>query len=965
MNSSSTRCRRYWPLRAAAALVAVSQLVMPFTAVAQTPLATTPISSTATATYFDHDGVQQTATSNVVVTYIQQVGAFAVNEGVTKNGLGGNSVAVMHTITNSGNGPDKFQITVQDSIGGNNFASIDAYHDADANGQVDPSTSSLLLGGEVSDGSARSSLDIPLAVGETYTYVVIYKLPTSWTGISNTATVTVKSLNPSLYAVPANSEVAKTDTINLVTGAAFDATFTVAAPVGVSAPPALGGNWGPSPSSGPQGTTTTYTFTFRNNGADDGSPNSGVIYLRGELPANLTYKPNTAVWSTLPGQALPAGVTGSAPNQIEFQVTGQKIEALVNKVAPGSTGTLSFQVEVGSNASSGPLVSNGWHSVGDCPAANLASVATTPACAPTTQNMSATFTVVPTRGVELGDPGLDTLPLSSVRVGSTVKFAPIVVKNTGSGFDTFRLTQEPDATKPFPSGTVFTWYQQGGAIPLQPTSGAPDSVETPQVDKGGTVNVELHAVLPPGTAVAAGVNYTVKATATSMGDSSKSDALNLVLNDVADPLVDLTSTQTGSASDIGLGKYLNTVSDALLSVTAGGAGHTAAGEINALAGRAVYHLHIKNRDTGSLTFSLESSATPSFPGNLPAGWGVQYHKYDDSSVTTSLNTAALVPQEILVPANGQGHVLAVVTPPANTSDVANQDLYFRVRATSAGGTVLDDQIRTQLSVVSSNTRGFMLSPTGGSRQVGQGGVTFFAHTLRNTGTQTCGDTTNQLKVTATITPGQTGSNAWNVTLYKDNGTQGQFDSSDVPMSSGDMLVKLLPGAEQPLIVRVQAPSGGVPGSSVNVTLTVEDQDGPATSCGTQTVADTASVAVGQLVVNKLQRLDPGCNNAAPLPFASTTISNAKPGECIEYRSTVTNNGSSVVTNVTLHDGVPPFTTYHNTPPVVSCTATGLSTAPTLTNPAPGGTGPLTCGNTTNTLNSTGEIQLQFRVRINP
>lgn len=964
--NSSTRSRWYWPLRATAALVAVSQLVMPFTAVAQTPLATTPISSTATATYLDLDGVQQTATSNVVVTYVQQVGAFAVNEGATKNGLGGNSVAVMHTITNNGNGPDLFRITVQDSVGGNNFASIDVYRDSDANGQVDPSTPSLLNGGEVSDGSARSSLDIPLAAGETYTYVVVYKLPTSWTGSSNTATVTVKSLNPSLYAVPANSEVAKLDTINLVTGAAFDATFTVAAPVGVAAPPALGGSWGPSPSSGPQGTTTTYTFTFRNNGADDGTPSSGVIYLRGELPPNLTYKPGTAVWSTLQGQALSAGATGSAPNKIEFQVTGtNKIEALVTKVAPNSTGTLSFQVQVDSNASSGPLVSKGWHSIGDCPAADLASAATTPACAPATENMSATFTVVPTRGVELGASGLDAMSLSSVRVGSTVKFAPIAVKNTGSDFDTFRLTLEPDATKPFPSGTVFTWYQQGGAIPLQPTSGAPDSVETPQVAKGATVNVELHAVLPPGTTVQAGVNYTVKATATSMVDTSKSDALNLVLNDVADPLVDLTSTQTGSASDIGLGKYLNTVSDSLLSVTAGGAGHTAAGEINTLAGRAVYNLYIKNRDAGSLTFSLESSATPSFPGNLPAGWGVQYHLYDDASVTTSLNSAAVT--QATVPGNGgQVRVLAVVTPPASTSDVANQDLYFRVRATSAGGAVLDDQIRTQLSVVSSNTRGFMLSPTGGSRQVGPGGVTFFAHTLRNTGTQTCGDTTNQLKVTATVTPLQAGSNAWNVTLYKDNGTQGQLDSSDVPMSSGDMLVKLPVGAEQPLIVRVQAPSGGVPGSSVNVTLTVEDQDGPATSCGTQTVADTASVAVGQLVVEKFQLLDAGCNSASQ-PTLPATITTAKPGDCIVYLSKVTNNGSSTVTNVMLHDGVPPFTTYHSVQPAaaVACSATGLSTTATLTAPAPGGTGPLSCGSTTNTLNSAGVIQLQFRVRINP
>jgi trimeric autotransporter adhesin len=297
--------------------------------------------------------------------------------------------------------------------------------------------------------------------------------------------------------------------------------------------------------------------------------------------------------------------------------------------------------------------------------------------------------------------------------------------------------------------------------------------------------------------------------------------------------------------------------------------------------------------------------------------------------------------------------------------VASQDLYFRVRATLASGLVLADQIRTQLTVVSTSTRGFSLSSAGGPRQVAAGGVVDFAYTLRNTGTLTCGGTTDQLKVTATLSAAQATADVWQAVLYNDNGTiVGQYDPSDTLMTS-DMLAKLLPGAEHGLIVRVFAPpSGASGGSGVSVVLTVEDQDGPATSCGLQTVTNTVNVSVGQLTVSKFQMLDPNCDSAAQ-PTASTTIT-AKPGQCIVYRAKVKNNGSSAVANVTLHDSVPSFTTYHvGGVPTVSCTASGLSPAPTLAVPATGSTGVLSCGGATNTLNSSGEIQLQFRVRINP
>lgn len=471
--SSSTKCPRHWKLRAAAAFVAVSQLVVPFTAIAQMPSASSVISSQATASYKDFDGVLQTATSNLVQTTIQQVGAFTVSAGLTKSGAAGSRIAVMHTITNTGNGSDTFKIEVDDPESGGAFTSIDVFADVDANGQAD-NTTSLLSGGAVTAGATGTTNDITIGAGESYNYVVVYAVPvTAPSGWLKPSSVKVTAGNTGIdYAPQFRSE---TDTIRRADDAAFTASLTHSAPQVAAAT----GTWGATPNSGVRGTGTTYTFTYTNNGSA-----AGQIYLRDVLPTGLTYQADTAVWSSQPGVALAnTGTFGAITpiDKIAFKVTGQTVEALIKDVPAGSSGTVSFKVVVDSAATFGPHASAGLFSNESCTAADLTVAANGTGCGTGgTSNLAATFTVLPERGVQLG-PEVDTTPgtpasaadsvtVTSMVAGGVAMF-PIPLRNTGADADTFKMTVDQTGMT-FPAGTQFTWLQDDGVTPLQNSGGS-------------------------------------------------------------------------------------------------------------------------------------------------------------------------------------------------------------------------------------------------------------------------------------------------------------------------------------------------------------------------------------------------------------------------------------------------------------------------------------------------------------
>ena len=114
--------------------------------------------------------------------------------------------------------------------------------------------------------------------------------------------------------------------------------------------------------------------------------------------------------------------------------------------------------------------------------------------------------------------------------------------------------------------------------------------------------------------------------------------------------------------------------------------------------------------------------------------------------------------------------------------------------------------------------------------------------------------------------------------------------------------------------------------------------------------DLTTVNDGQIRLVKEQALDAACDGTADGSFTQNNLS-AKPGTCVIYRITATNEGNVPVTTVKINDNVPTYTT------LVSGSASNNNTSGTVT------VNGVAITNTVATLSGNTSAQLQFTVRI--
>lgn len=167
----------------------------------------------------------------------------------------------------------------------------------------------------------------------------------------------------------------------------------------------------------------------------------------------------------------------------------------------------------------------------------------------------------------------------------------------------------------------------------------------------------------------------------------------------------------------------------------------------------------------------------------------------------------------------------------------------------------------------------------------------------------------------------------------------------------DLIKGLEAGQSVKLIVKVEAPATAVAGTQDTATLTVSPT---ATAAGTQqsplTNIDLTTVNDGQIRLVKEQALDAACDGIADTSFTQNNLS-AKPGTCVIYRITATNEGNVPVTTVEINDNVPTYTT------LVSGSASNNNTSGTVT------VNGVAITNSVATLSGNTNAQLQFTVRI--
>lgn len=955
---------------AGAAVLAAGFLFGSSGAFAAAPPANTIIGNQASASYLDPAGASQLATSNLVQTTVQQVGSFTLDGfGTvtttvvnTKTGAAGTTVYAPHVLTNTGNGTDTFTLSVAAPASPNGFTKVEVFADANADGVPDSTTP---LCSVVPGATCNVPAQTVAGSNGTFPFVVAYTVPNTATAATFTspvaATVTATPGTPALYAAT-NQSAADLDNVNLTNLAAFNATKALRVPA--VAWSANGGTWPVAATSGQRSAAscaatlagasapaagcsyTTYTLTFGNTGGA-----SGKFVMTDTLPSGFTYVPGSAVWSSAPGVALTDAAAGDTAG-IDYSASGNNVTFVVNALAPNVTQTVSFVVLVNSTAAVGTssTTNTAQYNPVDAPTAT----STTPGTTSSPTN-PASYTVLGTYGIVLGSASgspttsldasagnpnttaADTTTIASAIMGSTVKYTQTVF-NTGNSTDVVNLSA---ALGTFPAGTTFKFFAADGLTPLIDNNG--DGIpDTGPIAASGSVQIVLAATLPSPAALPTGP-FSAIVTGTSIGDSTKTESTRDTLNTLVGVLVDLTNTPSGNGTagntgngDVGTGPSPQPTTT---QTTAAGTG-------------TVFTLFVKNNDTVANTYSLAASQTSSFPGSLPTGWTVKFVAAGASCSGTAITTVG-------VASGAQTQVDACVTPPASQTPVTGQLIYFQVlstAATSTGATAIDTKTDA-VTVTQSVTYGATLTPNNNG-QVAPGGSVVYAHTLTNTGTQSC---VGPYTLTATL-PAADVTAGWTTALYIDVNGDGQIDSGDT-LVTGPIAGPLAVGGTQKLLVKVFAPGGASAGAVDTATVTVTFPAG-ATSCGTPSANDVSTVITGQMRLVKTQALDSNCDGTE-VPTSSAPIT-AKPGECIVYRIVATNEGAAPVTNMSINDAVPPYTSFTGaTQPSAAnrCVSAGVTPAFAAANYSSTAT-TVACGSTANTVAPGGTATLMFSVKIN-
>lgn len=885
-------------------VVFVSSQVM-----AATPVAGTNISNVATASYTDNTGTTRTVTSNEVKTVVEQVGSFTLVQDRSVTTVPNGQATMSHILTNTGNGTDTFTISLADLDNHASGSTFDfasdkfaVYIDKNKDGVPDDAVN-LNVPGKT----------IELQAGEDVGLVVVATTPnTATTGQFDKLQLTATASKTNLYSA---SSINNTDTVTITSGAVV--TITKAASI----------------STAKVGEEIEYTLTFKNTG-NAAATNVAIFDI---LPANVTYVGDSARYS---GSATALTDGNDAADTYQYDLTNKRFLFNIANLAANTTGTLKFKVAVQSSALNS-VNNTAYVDPNGKDDGSLYTITDVPKTAPTTTPTGTTpsneskVPVVGTYKGALNDTadsaftdtetaagsGDDKIQLANSKVGVPVVFGQstrdgdkVVVHNSGDRVDTYNLTVDRDAlaasaaldafpgTAVLPTGTIVEILKADGATPATDTNGD-GVVDTGPIQPGEKAQFVVRVTLPSSSAHTVGYSFIL---ASASITNSKKDTLKLSTGPVIGNSVDLVNKPDATTEN------------------GTGAGTTAHVEskITPPAVPVTFDATIKN------TGNVADNYTITVP-NVPAGWTVEIFEKDGNGyctttkVTNSGNIAAGAAKSFCV----------TVTPPAGTPAGDTKNIQMNIESPSTGTA---DIITYQVKVA--EKRGLSFTPDR-QGQVAPGGTVEYVHVLTNSGNVTEGVSGYLINVNWSSTL-----SGANTSVYVDLNNNGKADTNelitgDTEAARSASLATLLAntttagttntvaGLSQNesinIIVKVEAPAIATAGVTDTTVVTFKPT-------GTNTplnvsVTDLTTINLGQVRLLKTQALG-SCTIAPTTGFDATNVF-AKPGECVYYRVTASNDGNVNATNVVISDMVPSYTTYlsGSIKP-----ATTVTTAPTTT-----------------------------------
>lgn len=313
------------------AIVALGALAIPSLAHATGVTAGTLIQNTATATYTT-GSVSGSITSNTVTVRVDEILDVAVAGLTTAPALAGASNVVLeYTLTNTGNGPEAYNLTVNTAVAGNQFDATlqSVVVDSNGNNTYDPGVDLVLAPGAptpsiAADGSLRVFVlvNVPGTVVDGQTGQVQLSAA-AVTGSGTPGTVFAGQGDGGGDAVvgtsTANQSANDSLTASLAT-VALTKSATIADP--------FGGNQ-PVP-----GAVVTYTLVATVSGTGQ----ADSLHVTDVIPTGTTYQAGTL--------KLDAASLSDASDADAGQASAAGIDVNLGTVAGGSTKTVTFDVKI-------------------------------------------------------------------------------------------------------------------------------------------------------------------------------------------------------------------------------------------------------------------------------------------------------------------------------------------------------------------------------------------------------------------------------------------------------------------------------------------------------------------------------------------------------------------------------------------------------------------------------------------
>jgi len=627
------------------------------------------IGNQASVTYTDASNITRSASSNKVEVIVAQVAAFTLTADTCKIAGPGNSVAIPHVLTNTGNGTDTFSLSAsQPSITDNfNFLGLALYPDGDSNGvpdNVPPITSSG-----------------PLAVGASFYFFVVGSVPAAALSgdVGEVKVTAISDFDPSIFK-------SNTDCANITANAVLNLSKALNDTAGLSGAPDV----------------YTYTLSYLNTG----NASAAAVTITDMIPAGLSYVANSGRWSAT-GATVLTDATGDlqgTPDTIDYSMTAGKVTIVLTDVKPGRVGSIAFSVTMNSNLGPQTIFNGGFTTPTGGPGAvaytyDDDSNTNTAVVGPFTTN-TVGLTVLQTAGVTLTPPATPAPPIFQ---GGTVSFNN-VVQNTGNGVDRFNIVVGANT---FPVGTTFLGAVNTAGVPLTDTDG--DGIpDTGPLASGEAFTVVLKALLSStASSPTAGINFTVTKTARSRFNPAVSDDATDTLTSIIPSSVDLTNVceidlpQVQAAGPHASGSApTETI-------------YTDPGTI------AVFHLFINNTSpigAPTDTYYLSVAGNEAFNQPLPTGWTVLFKTPGGTLVTSTGLVASGDFEEI---------VAEVLVPPGYAP--GSVEVFFKIQSTVSG---VSDMKHEQ--VVVNTVRNIAMTPNN-TGQLFPGGTVVYKHTLENNG----------------------------------------------------------------------------------------------------------------------------------------------------------------------------------------------------------------------------------------